>query len=246
MRHALLALVLVMPVPSALAATGGYPLDSANIDLTDKASLQRGAQLFVNYCMGCHSAQYQRYNRLGSDLGLSDELVEENLIFTGAKVGDLMNNAMDADDAANWFGAAPPDLTLIARSRGADYLYTYLRTFYLDESRPLGVNNAVFPLVGMPHALWQLQGWQAPVYETVTDAEGNEHEVIEGFELVEEGSRSPAEFDRDIRDLVNLLVYMGEPMRLERQSLGVKVILFLILMTVVFYLLKKEYWRDIR
>ncbi len=246
MRHALLALALLVSAPVALAAVGGYPLDSADIDLHNKASLQRGAKLFVNYCMGCHSAQYQRYNRLARDLGLSDDLVVEHLIFTGAKVGELMTNAMSKDDAARWFGAPPPDLTVIARSRGADYLYTYLRTFYLDESRPLGVNNAVFPLVGMPHALWQLQGWQVPVYETVTDAEGNEHEVIEGFELVQQGSSSPAEFDRDVRDLVSFLVYMGEPMQLERQSLGVKVILFLILMTVVFYLLKKEYWRDIR
>lgn len=245
MRHALLLLALLVAPQFALAAGGGYHLDSANNDLRNKASLQRGAKMFVNYCMGCHSAEYQRYGRMGRDIGLTDDQVVENLVFTDAKVGDLMKNGMSKDDAKVWFGAAPPDLTVIARSRGVDWLYTYLRTFYLDPSRPWGVNNAVFPDVGMPHVLWELQGWQVPVFVTETDEEGQEHEVLEGFDLVQEGSLSPGEFDRDVRDLVNFLAYMGEPNQLERKALGVKVLLFLLLMTVVFYLLKKEYWRDI-
>lgn len=236
--------VIVLPA-SALAAGSNFPLDQAHIDLENDASLQRGAKLFVNYCMGCHSAEHQRYNRFARDAGLTDEQVVENLIFTGAKVGDLMEIAMPKEEAAAWFGAAPPDLTLIARSRGVDWLYTYLRTFYLDDSRPYGVNNAVFPSVGMPHVLWELQGWQKPVFETSTDAEGNEHQEVVDFELASEGSMSPVEFDRAMRDLVNFLAYIAEPIRLERESLGIKVLIFVLLMIVVFYLLKKEYWRDV-
>jgi ubiquinol-cytochrome c reductase cytochrome c1 subunit len=245
MRHALLTLALLIAPPALLAAGAGYPLDSANIDLHNQASLQRGAKMFVNYCMGCHSAEYQRYGRMARDIGLTEEQVTENLVFTDSKIGDPMKNAMSKEDAKRWFGAPPPDLSVIARARGVDWLYTYLRTFYLDPTRPLGVNNAVFPDVGMPHVLWQLQGWQAPVYETETDAEGETHEVLHGFELVQPGARNSGEFDRDIRDLVNFLAYMGEPVQLERKALGIKVLLFLVLMTVVFYLLKKEYWRDI-
>jgi ubiquinol-cytochrome c reductase cytochrome c1 subunit len=245
MRHALLILALLMTPQLSLAATGAYPLDSADIDLRSQASLQRGARIFVNYCMGCHSAAYQRYGRMGRDIGLSDEQVTANLILTDAKIGDLMKNAMSKDDASRWFGAPPPDLSLVARSRGVDWLYTYLRTFYLDPTRPFGVNNAVFPQVGMPHVLWELQGWQTPVYRTETDAEGNQHEVMERLQLVAPGTRTPGDYDRDMRDLVNFLAYTAEPVQLERKALGIKVLLFLILMTVVFYLLKKEYWRDI-
>ncbi len=242
-----IGLLLLVAVPGTVAAAGaGYDLDDANIDLTNKASLQNGAKLFVNYCQGCHSAAYQRYNRLARDLGLDDALVEDNLIFTGAKVGETMLNAMPEDDSKRWFGAPPPDLTVIARSRGEDWLYTYLRTFYLDPSRPLGVNNAVFRGVGMPHVLWELQGWQKPVIETTLDDQGNEHEVINGFELVEPGSLAPVEFDQAMRDLVTFLAYIAEPVRLEREALGIKVLLFVVVMTVVFYLLKKEYWRDVR
>ena len=144
-----------------------------------------------------------------------------------------------------YFGAAPPDLTLVARVRGNDWLYTYLRTFYLDSSRPFGVNNQVFGNVGMPNVLWELQGWQKPVYKTVTDDDGHEHQVLEGLELVEAGAQTPAEFDRTVRDLVNFLAYMGEPIKQERQALGIKVMLFLLVFFIVAYLLKKEYWKDI-
>lgn len=243
-KHVLAILLFVAPV-FAMASGGDVHLDKANIDPTNKESLQRGARTFVNYCMGCHSARYQRYNRLGRDLGISDDDIIANLMFTGEKVGDLMDIAMTPVMGKKWFGAAPPDLTLVARVRGTDWLYTYLRTFYLDDSRPFGVNNEVFSNVGMPNVLWELQGWQRPIYKTVVDDEGHEHQVLEGVELLKAGSQTPAEFDRTIRDLVNFLAYMGEPIKLERQSLGIKVMLFLFVFFIFAYLLKKEYWKDI-
>jgi ubiquinol-cytochrome c reductase cytochrome c1 subunit len=245
MRQLIFVALLALAPGAAWAAATGFPLDSANIDPTNHASLQRGAKLYVNYCMGCHSMNYQRYNRVARDIGLTDPQMEENLIFTGAKVGDTMTIAMSETDAKRWFGAAPPDLNLIARSSGIDWLYTYLRTFYRDPSRPLGSNNAIFQQVGMPNVLWELQGVQEPVFHTETDAQGNEKEVLAGVELVEPGKLTAAEFDRSMRDLVNFLAYSAEPIKLERQSLGVWVLLFLVLMTVVFYLLKKEYWKDV-
>ncbi len=245
MRKLIIALVFAALPGLAAAAEGGYPLDKASIDLNNQASLQRGAKLFVNYCMGCHSAESQRYSRMARDIGLSEEEVKNNLIFTGAKVGDTMKNAMPKAEAKKWFGAPPPDLTLIARSRGVDYLYTYLRTFYVDPKRPWGFNNAVFPLVGMPHALADLQGWQKVVVEKTQDVEGNAVEHITGFELVKPGSLSPPEFDAAMRDLVNFMAYIAEPIKLERQRIGIWVLAFLVLLTAVLYLLKKEYWKDV-
>jgi ubiquinol-cytochrome c reductase cytochrome c1 subunit len=245
MKKQLLAIVLLVSPAFVLASGGDVHLDHANIDPTNRDSLQRGARTFVNYCMGCHSAKYQRYNRLARDLGISEEDVMENLMFTGEKTGDQMGIAMTSAMGKKWFGAAPPDLTLVSRVRGADWLYSYLRTFYQDDSRPFGVNNQVFNNVGMPNVLWQLQGVQKPVYETETDDEGHEHQRLERLELVEAGTQSAEEFDRTVRDLVNFLAYMGEPVKLERQSLGIKVLLFLLLFFVVAYLLKKEYWKDV-
>lgn len=246
MKTKLLAVLLLMaPAAMVLASSGNVHLDQANIDPTNKNSLQRGARTFVNYCLGCHSAAYQRYNRVARDLGISEDDVIENLMFTGDKIGDHMKIAATKVDQKNWFGAAPPDLTLVARVRGVDWLYTYLRSFYLDGKRPFGVNNVVFPNVGMPNVMWELQGWQKPVYKTETDAEGHEHHVLEAVELVSQGSQSPAEFDRTVRDLVNFLAYASEPVKQARQALGVKVILFLLLFFVVAYLLKKEYWKDV-
>jgi len=244
MRKTIFALILAVLPGMVLAGGGGVHLDKADIDLTNKQSLQRGARLFVNYCLSCHSAEFQRYNRTGRDLGLTEEQVAENLIFTGAKLGEQMKIAMSRSDAKAWFGAPPPDLTLVARSRGPDWLYTYMRTFYVDESRPFGVNNLVFPSVGMPHVLWELQGWQEPVYKTVQQ-EGETKQVIERLELTRAGELSPAEYDRAVRDLVNFLTYLGEPVQLERKALGVKVLLFLLVFFVVAYLLKKEYWKDV-
>lgn len=236
---------LALPCLSFGAGGEGYPLKTAPIDLHNKASLQRGAKLFVNYCMGCHSLEHQRYNRMARDIGLTDEQVKDNLIFTGAKVGDTMKNAMPKADAKRWFGVTPPDLTLIARSRGVDYLYTYLQTFYQDPTRPFGVNNAVFPNAGMPHVLWQLQGMQKPIYEVHKDASGHETKVLKDFELVQPGSMSPPEFRESMADLTNFLAYVGEPIKLERQKIGIWVLLFLGLAFAVFYLLKKEYWKDV-
>ncbi len=239
--------LLALPALSLAAGGEGYPLERAPIDLHNKASLQKGAKLYVNYCMGCHSLEHQRYNRLARDIGLTDEQVKQNLIFTGAKVGELMKNAMPKTDAKQWFGVVPPDLTLIARSRGTDYLFTYLQTFYLDPTRPFGVNNAVFPNAGMPHVLWELQGWQKPVYEVHKAKEKGapETKALTGFELVQPGSMSPPEFREAMADLVNFLSYVGEPAQLDRQRIGIWVVLFLALASFIFYLLKKEYWKDI-
>ena len=246
MRKLLLAMtLLLLPTVSWSAGGGGYPLDHAPIDVHNEASLQRGAKWFVNYCMGCHSLEYQRWSRFARDAGLSDDQVTDNLIFTGVKVGDTMKNALPKDDSKRWFGAAPPDLSVMARARGADYLYTYLRTFYLDDSRPLGVNNAVFPAVGMPHVMWDQQGWQKPVYETHENDSGEETHTITGFEIVEEGAMKPHEFDAAMADLVNFLVYTAEPAQLDRKRIGFWVLLYLVVAFVVFYLLKKEYWKDV-
>ncbi|MGD2075073.1 MAG: cytochrome c1 [Gammaproteobacteria bacterium] len=246
MKDKLIAIVFAV-MPALALAAGGHDvhLDKANIDPTNKDSLQRGAKYFVNYCLSCHAAKYQRYNRTARDLGIREDNVIEYLMFTGEKIGDHMDVAMTKADGKTYFGAAPPDLTLVARVRGVDWLYSYLRAFYLDESRPFGVNNLVFPNVGMPHVLWQLQGWQKPVYETVTDADGHEHQVVEGLELVEAGSLTPEEYDRAVRDLVNFLAYMGEPVKQDRQRLGIKVLLYLLVFLVIAYLLKKEYWKDV-
>jgi ubiquinol-cytochrome c reductase cytochrome c1 subunit len=244
MKKRLLPLLLILVPVLALAAEDGVHLDKANIDPDNQQSLQRGARLFVNYCLSCHAAGLMRYERMGQDLGISELQVAENLMFTGGKVGDLMTVATDPEDAVEWFGTVPPDLSVIARARGVDWLYTYLRSFYLDPSRVTGVNNLVFPDVGMPDVLWELQGWQKPVITTVKDADGTEHKVID-LELAEPGLMSPKEFDRAVRDLVNFLDYMAEPGKHDRQALGVKVILFLLVFLVVAYLMKKEFWKDV-
>lgn len=245
MKKTILAFVFAMLPALAMAAGGGAHLDEADVDLTNQQSLQRGAKLFVNYCLSCHSAKFQRYSRMARDIGLTDQQVIDNLMFASDKVGETMTIAMDPQDAAKWFGNPPPDLTLTARSRGEDWIYTYLRTFYADETRPFGVNNQVFDKVGMPNVLWELQGIQKPVYKTVTDSEGGEHQVIERLELVEEGKMTPAEFDQAVRDLVTFMSYMAEPVQLERQRLGWWVLGFLAILFVFAYFLKKEYWKDI-
>jgi len=238
--------ILFAMLPSlAMAAGANVPLDKANNDLTDKASLQNGAKMFMNYCFGCHSTQYQRYERVANDLEIPVDLMKENLIFDPeAKIGSLIVNAMPAEQAASWFGAPPPDLTLVARVRGADWLYTYLRTFYEDPSRPFGVNNIVFPSVGMPHVLEELQGIPTPIYETHI-VDGEEVEVVVGTETDGSGELSTGEYDDAVRDLVNFLVYSGDPVKLERHAMGWWVMAFLVLFTIIVVLLKKEYWRDV-
>ena len=244
--------VLLMPALGWAAGSGNsYPNDEIDVDWSDKAAMQRGAALFVNYCMGCHSLEYMRYNRMGKDLGISDELLKENLIFTTdkngepTKVGELMKINMDKEYAETAFGTAPPDLTLIARSRGPHWLYNYLRGFYVDESRPFGVNNSVFPNVGMPHMLLGLEGLKEAVIEKHEDAEGNEKEVIVGFKKLSEGSMSQAEYDQAVKDLVSFLDYVGEPIKEKRKSIGVGVLIFLFIFLILAVLLKKEYWKDV-
>jgi ubiquinol-cytochrome c reductase cytochrome c1 subunit len=245
MKKQLFVLLLALAPAWAFAAGGeGIHLEKANIDPTNTQSLQRGARLFVNYCLSCHSASLMRYERMGKDLGISEQLVSENLMFTGGKVGELMTVATAPADAKEWFGTVPPDLTVIARARGVDWLYTYLRSFYRDDSRHVGVNNLAFPDVGMPHVLWELQGWQEPIITTVKDHDGKETKVVD-LELVEPGLMTPKEYDRAIRDLVNFLDYMGEPAKHDRRELGVKVLMFLFLFLVLAYLLKREYWKDV-
>lgn len=241
----LIVAFLMAIAPVLGLASGGAHLDDANIDLSDQASLQRGAKYFVNYCLSCHSAKYQRYNRMAKDLGLTDEEVKDNLMFTTDKIGDTMSIAMDPVAAADWFGTTPPDLSVIARARGVDWLYTYLRSFYLDDSRPFGVNNVVFPDVGMPHVLWELQGAQKAVYKTEKDSAGNDHDVFDHFEQVTPGSLSPEEYDTMSRDLTAFLAYIGEPIQMERQRMGKWVLLFIAVFFVLAYLLKKEYWKDV-
>lgn len=238
--------VLLMLVPVTVLAAGGsnVHLDSADIDLDDQASLQRGAKYFANYCLNCHSAQYMRYQNMTA-LGLTEDQIRENLMFPGDKVGDLMKIAMSPDDAEAWFGAAPPDLTLSTRLRGEDWVYTYLRSFYVDESRPFGVNNAVFPSVGMPHVLWELQGIQEAVWEETTDSDGKPHMELKGLELVQQGTMSPEEYDTMARDLTAYMSWLAEPMQQERKRLGIWVLLFLVVFTGIAYLLKKEYFKDI-
>ncbi|MGV6826512.1 MAG: cytochrome c1 [bacterium] len=241
----ILALAL-LPVAGFTAGGPSVELKQANINLADKEALQRGAKYFVNYCMGCHSAQYFRYEGM-KEFGLSDTDIRENLITTGANVGDQMRIAMDGASAAEWFGAPPPDLTLTARLKpnGGDWLYTYLHSFYLDESRPLGFNNTVFPNVGMPHVLWELQGVQKAVMKEVAHEDGHTEIVVDRLEVTEPGTLSAEEYDRLVKDLVTFMVHIAEPMKLERQRLGVWVLLFLSVFFVLAYMLKKEYWKDV-
>lgn len=233
-------------VLTAFAAGGhGIHLDKADVNLSNYESLQSGARTFVNYCMGCHSAKYMRYNRLAKDLKLTEDEVKANFIFDDKKIGDLMTISMPAEYAEEVFGVIPPDLSLVSRSRGADWLYTYMRSFYIDESRPLGVNNVVFSNVGMPHVLWEYQGFKKPVYELHEDETGHKEEVLVGLEQATTGSLSEPEYDKMIRDLVNFLVYLGEPNRVQRQSLGIWVMVYLFILLAASYVLKREYWRDI-
>ena len=241
----LITIFLLLLTHQLHAAGDTSRLESVTIDITNEASLQRGAKYFVNYCLSCHSAKQMRYSRMSEDLGISPELTELNLMFTGDKIFDGMNIAMRPEDAEKWFGVNPPDLSLIARSRGADWLYTYLKSFYVDDSRPFGVNNMLFPKVGMPHALADLQGMQKAVYKTVKGEDNSTKQVFERFEIIVPGRLTEKGYDYAMKDLVNFMVYMGEPAKLERQKLGWKVIMFLLLMLVIFYLLKKEYWKDI-
>src|SRR5690606_25668784 len=226
---------------AALAAAGG-PVQQAGNDLSDRASLQRGAALYMNYCSGCHSLKYLRYSRMGEDLGLTEEEVMGNLNFAGAKYGEQIGVSMAHEDGEKWFGKMPPDLTLISRVRGTDWLYTYLKSFYLDESRPLGWNNQLFPNVSMPNPLWELQGLQHAEFGA-PDETGARHPAR--LLVPSPGPLPAAGFDQSVRDITNFLEYVGEPAALKRQALGVWVILFLVALSFLAYLLKQEYWSDV-
>ncbi|MCI4566978.1 cytochrome c1 [Lysobacter sp. CFH 32150] len=227
---------------SALASSGGNE-QQADTDLGDRVSLQRGAQLYMNYCSGCHSLKYLRYSRMAEDLGLSEEEVMNNLNFTGAKFGETVLTAMPEAQATQWFGKMPPDLSVISRVRGSNWIYTYLKSFYLDESRPLGWNNTVFPNASMPNPLWQLQGLQHAEYGKPDAATGERH--VEKLVLAQPGKLDSEAFNQAARDITAFLEYAGEPAALKRQSMGVWVVLFLAAFTFLAYLLKKEYWRDV-
>ena len=252
MKKLILTLVAALGIVGGAHAAGGglVALDKAPVDTTNQASLQNGAKLFVNYCLGCHSAAFMRFNRL-NDIGLSDQEIKDNLLFTTGKVGETMISAIDPKQAKNWFGTNPPDLTVIARSRagmggsGADYLYTFLRTFYRDETKATGWNNLVFPSVGMPHALWQLQGERRAILETV-EVHGQNTQVFKGWETISQGTMSAQEYDQAVGDLVNFLQWMGEPAQNTRIRVGVGVLIFLGIFILIAWRLNAAFWKDVK
>jgi len=250
MKKILLSLLLtVCSFSTVLANSEGIAWDRAPNKTNDVVSLQNGAKLFVNYCLNCHSAAYMRFNRL-MDIGLTEAQIKDNLIFTTDKVGDNMKVSMDPKQAKEWFGGVPPDLTVIARSRaghngtGADYLYTYLRSYYRDESKATGWNNLAYPNVGMPHVLWQLQGQRKAVFET-TREHGHEVQVFKAYEQITPGTMTSVQYDEAIGDLVGYLQWMGEPSQNTRVQVGVWVLLFLLVFTLFAWRLNAAYWRDI-
>ncbi len=236
------ALLAAAAATPAFAAEEGATLPNAGTDLGDQASLQRGAKLYMNYCSGCHSLKYLRYSRMAEDLGLSEDDVQANLNFIGAKPGEQVRVAMTEADGTQFFGKMPPDLSVIARVRGSDWISAYLKSFYLDEARPVGWNNTVFPNASMPNPLWEMQGLQHAEFGAA-DAGGER--PVQKLVLAQPGSQTPAQFDQTVRDITAFLEYAGEPAALKRQSMGVWVVLFLAFFTFLAWLLKKEYWRDV-
>ena len=248
----LLAVLALVPLMT-LASEGGFPLDSAPDRSHDLAALQNGARLFVNYCLNCHSASLLRYNRL-RDIGLTDKQIEDNLLFTSDKVGDLMKVSLSDKDAKVWFGAAPPDLSVIVRAKassqgsGADYIYTYLRTYYQDDSRATGWNNLAFPNVGMPHVLWELQGVRKAKFVEEKDPHDKSKVVhkFAGFEQVRPGKLSEQAFDSEVADLVGFMEWMSEPVKNKRQRLGVWVLLFLAGLVFLTWRLNASFWKEVK
>lgn len=237
------AAVAALAASIAFGASEGVALEPANANINNTASLQRGAKYFVNYCLGCHSAQYVRYNKLAEGLKLTEDQLVQNLIFTDQQPFETMTNAMPREDAERWFGITPPDLSLISRARGQDYIYNFLQGFYFDPSKPTGANNVVLPNTAMPHVLWELQGIRRPIFEESEGEDGAP--VISGFETVVPGLLTEEEFDQVARDIVNFLGYIGEPMQLERRSLGIRVIGFLLVFLLLAWMLKREIWKDV-
>jgi ubiquinol-cytochrome c reductase cytochrome c1 subunit len=251
MKKILLTLIAALAFTTgAFAAEEGPTWDKAPNNINDLAALQNGAKLFVNYCLSCHSAAFMRYNRL-RDLGLTEKQIKENLLFATDKVGETMKAAIDPKQAKEWFGANPPDLTLVARSRsghggtGADYLYTYLRTFYRDPTKATGWNNLVFPNVAMPNVLWQLQGEREPQYET-REEHGHAEKVFTGWKQVTPGTMTPLEYEQAVGDLVGYLTWMSEPAQNTRVRVGVWVLLYLAVFTVIAWRLNAAFWKDVK
>lgn len=248
----LLATIALVPA-MALAAEGGFPLDRAPDRSSDLSALQNGARLFVNYCLNCHSASLVRYNSLRK-IGLSDDQIRENLLFTSDKVGDLMTVSMADKDAKAWFGGVPPDLSVIVRAKasgegsGADYVYTYLRTYYKDDARPTGWNNLVYPGVGMPHVLWELQGMRKAKFVDQQDPHepGKTVQSFDGFEQITPGKLSAQQYDAEIADLVGFMEWMAEPVRSKREQIGVWVLLFLGLLVFLTWRLNASYWKEVK
>jgi len=245
-----LGLSVLLGAASVQAAEGGVAWDKFKPNTTDTVSLQNGAKLFVNYCLSCHSAAFMRYNRL-QDIGLTEQQIKDNLLFATDKVGETMKASIDPKQAKEWFGANPPDLTLVARSRashqgtGADYLYTFLRTFYKDDTKATGWNNLAFPSVGMPHVLWELQGVRVPVYQEVQE-HGHKTQVFAGWNQVTPGKLSSTEFDQSVGDLVNYLQWMGDPNQNTRIRVGVGVLIFLLGLIFITWRLNAAFWKDVK
>ena len=241
MKKWLLLAVLWLPLASHAASEVNWPMDKFDGDLSNLPSLQNGFKLYVNMCIGCHSLKFQRYGRTADDLGIPRDIAFDNLIFTGQKIGDLMTTSMDPVQSKNWFGATPPDLTMVTRVRNPDWVYNYLRTFYVDENRPLGTNNKVFPNVGMPNVFVSMQGLQRNVCMDGETGEACSQLTVDA----NSGELTPEAFDQAMYDLTNFLYYVSEPSRMQRESLGLYVLLFLIILGSLTYLLNREYWKDI-
>jgi len=247
----IIAILFMLGTNSILAAGGGgghkkYALGKIKIELNNKASLQRGAKYFVNYCLSCHPAQHSRYKRVADDLGISEELMIQNLIFTGQKFGDLMTVAMNREDAKAWFlGVDPPDLSTHVRAIGPQAVYEYLKSFYIDNSRPFGVNNVHLPNTAMPHILADLQGLQEIVYKSNTDSHGKETKEFEEFIIVQPGTLNEEAYEKVVVDIVNFLAYLSEPAQLVRKKIGIGVLFFLVVLGVLTYFLKRNYWKDV-
>jgi len=240
-----IAIAALFIAVQGFAAGGGAELESADIDPGNISSLQRGARNFMNYCSGCHSAQYVRFNTIGKYLGLSEEQLVDNLMFNAEKTFETIQASMPAEDAARWYGTAPPDMSLMARAKGADYIFNFLKSFYLDADSPTGVDNSVLAGTSMPHVLWELQGYQQEIVEEHTVDGVTTHEFV-GFELVTSGSLDAEDYDDFVRDTVNFLAYISEPIRSERRKLGVWVLMYLIVFWVIAVMLKKQIWKDVK
>ena len=252
MKKLLFGLLLSMGlIGGAYAAGGGIAWDKAPNKTNDMVALQNGAKVFVNYCQNCHAAAYMRFNRL-KDLGLTDQQIKDNLLFSTEKIGETMKVSMDVKNAKDWFGVVPPDLTLVARSRsdfgkgtGADYLYTYLRTYYRDDTKATGWNNLAYPNSAMPHVLWELQGERKPVYEEVME-HGHKVSVLKSWQQVSPGTMTPLQFDQSMGDLVGFLQWMSEPVQNNRVRIGIWVLLFLLILTFAAWRLNAAFWKDVK